>query len=140
MDVNEVRNGGVVVASNGLYANHLHFTPDRSACMHARTHTLYYSSGFCPGLPGLAGTRRNIHPFTPIMVISHPLSSSSIYYNPWHPPCSIYVPDSLFPQSLLVIFGLLLVVHPHRHTPYISSPSHCLFSQHIPLPSQPVLL
>jgi len=34
------------------------------------------------------------------MVINHPLSASSIYYNPWHPPCSIYVPDSLFAQSL----------------------------------------
>ena len=25
-----------------------------------------------------------------------------IYYDPWHPPCSIYVPDSLFPQSLSI--------------------------------------
>ena len=33
------------------------------------------------------------------MVISRPLSASSIYYDPWHPPCSIYMPDSLFPQS-----------------------------------------
>jgi len=29
-----------------------------------------------------------------------PLSASSIYYNPRHPPCSIYVSDSLLPQSL----------------------------------------
>jgi len=28
-----------------------------------------------------------------------PLSASSIYYDPWHPLCSIYVPDSLFPHS-----------------------------------------
>ena len=27
-------------------------------------------------------TRRNIHPFTPILIINHPLSVSSIYYNP----------------------------------------------------------
>ena len=33
------------------------------------------------------------------MVISHPLSASSIYYYPWHALCSIYMPDSLFPQS-----------------------------------------
>jgi len=26
--------------------------------------------------------------------LDHPLSASSIYYDPWHPPCSIYVPDS----------------------------------------------
>jgi len=37
-----------------------------------------------------------IHPLTPIMVISRPLSASSIYYDPRHSPCSIYVPDSLF--------------------------------------------
>jgi len=40
-----------------------------------------------------AGTRRNSDPLTPIVVINHPLSASSIYYNPWHPPCSIYMPD-----------------------------------------------
>ena len=42
------------------------------------------------------GTRRNIHPLTAIMVINHPLSASSIYYDPWHPPCSIRMPYSLF--------------------------------------------
>jgi len=31
------------------------------------------------------------------VVISHPLSASSIYYNPWYPTCVIYVPDG--PQS-----------------------------------------
>jgi len=35
----------------------------------------------------------------PIMVINHPLSAFSVYYDPWHPPCSIYVPDSLFAES-----------------------------------------
>jgi len=71
--------------------------------MHAGTHThttILRFSGFCPGQPGWAGTKRNIHPLTPIMVINHPLSASSIYYNPWYPRCSIYVPDSLFPQSV----------------------------------------
>jgi len=34
----------------------------------------------CPGLP-IASTRRNIHPLTPILIINHPLSASSIYYN-----------------------------------------------------------
>jgi len=73
--------------------------------MHAWTHTHTHTTvlrlyGFCPGQPRWAGTRRNIHPLTPIMVISHPLSASSIYHDPWHPACSIYMPDSLFPQSL----------------------------------------
>jgi len=30
-----------------------------------------------------------------MMIINHPLCASSIDYDPWHPPCSIYVPDSL---------------------------------------------
>jgi len=33
------------------------------------------------------------------MIINHPLSATSIYYDPWHPLCSIYVPASLFLQS-----------------------------------------
>jgi len=47
------------------------------------THTaVLWLSGFCLGQPGWTGTRRNIHPVTPIVVISHPLSASSIYYCP----------------------------------------------------------
>jgi len=61
------------------------------------------------------------------MVINHPLSPSSIYYNSWHPPCSIYVPDSLFAQSLSKLsLVCLLAWHPPLHTPYISSPNHYL--------------
>ena len=77
-------------------------------------------------------TRRNIHPFTPIVVINHPLSASSIYYDSWHHHYSIYVPDSLFTQSPSK-FSLvyLLVCHPPLHTPYISSTNHCLlFAAH----------
>jgi len=87
---------------------------------------------FCPRQPRWAGNRRNIHPLTPIMVISHPLPASSIYYDPWHPPCLIYVPNSLFPQSLSK-FSLiyLLAKHPPLHTLYISSPNHwLLFTAH----------
>jgi len=41
-----------------------------------KTHTtILQLSGFCPGQPGWAGTRRNIHPLTPVMVINHPLST-----------------------------------------------------------------
>ena len=57
-----------------------------------KTHTtILCLCGFCPGQPGWAGTRRNILPLTAIVVISHSLSASSIYYDPWHPPCSIYM-------------------------------------------------
>jgi len=55
------------------------------------TTTVLWFSEFSPGQPGWANTRRNIHPLTLILVINHPLSASSICYNPWHPPCSIYV-------------------------------------------------
>ena len=70
--------------------------------------------------------------------------SGSIFYDPHHTPCSIYVPDSLFPQSLSK-FSLvyLLAMHIPLHTPYISSPTHCLlFAAHaqLPIPSQSVLL
>jgi len=101
--------------------------------MHARTHahTFHGSLDFVRDNPG-ASTRRNIHPLTPIVVINHPLSASFIYYNPWHPLCSIYVPDGLFPQSLSKFYLVyLLAWHPPLHTPYISSPNLCLLHKQI---------
>jgi len=94
------------------------------------TSTVLRLSGFCPGQPWWAGIRRNIHPLTPTVlwsIINHLLSVSSIYYDPWHPPCSIYVPDSLFAQSHSK-FSLvyLLAWHSLLHAPYISSLEHCL--------------
>ena len=66
------------------------------------------------------------------MVISHPLSASSIYYDPWHPPCSIHTPDNLLPQSLSKLsLVYLLAWHPSLHTTYNCSPNHCLlFATH----------
>jgi len=92
---------------------------------HIETHTaILRLSGFCPRQPGWTSTIRNIHPLTPIVVINHPSSASSIYYDPWHPLCLTYVPDSLFPQSLSTFtLVYLLVLHPPLHTPYISSHS-----------------
>jgi len=89
--------------------------------------------GPLPGLTGWASNRRNIHTLTPILVINYPLSAFSIYNDPWHPPCSIYVPDSLLAQLLLKSsLVYLLVWHPPLHTPYISSPNHCLlFAAHV---------
>ena len=51
-------------------------------------------TAFDPGQPGQAGTRRNIHPLTPIWIIVLPLSSFSICNGPWHPLYSTYVLDS----------------------------------------------
>jgi len=40
---------------------------------HTNTHTTVIRlCGFCPGQPGWAGTRRNIHPLTLIVAINHP--------------------------------------------------------------------
>ena len=44
-------------------------------------------TSLCPGLPRWAGTRRNIHPLTPILIIKHPLSTSRVHRNP-HPTSS----------------------------------------------------
>ena len=59
-------------------------------------------------------------------------SAFSIYYDPWHPQYSIHMLYSLFPQSLSkfsVVY--LLAWYPPLHTPYISSPNHCLlFAAH----------
>ena len=63
-------------------------------------------------------------------------SAFSIYYDPWHPPYSIHVLYSLFPQSLQVFFGLPLGLVPstsysiHFFTQSLSSfhstcPYHC---------------
>ena len=49
------------------------------ALRHTRTHNRLTAVG--SGLPGWAGARRNTHPLTPILVIGHPLSTSSIYYD-----------------------------------------------------------
>jgi len=52
---------------------------DNYTHIHMHTHTtILRLYGFCPGQPGWADTRKNIHPFTPIMVINRPLSASSI--------------------------------------------------------------
>jgi len=94
----------------------------RHARMHARTqtHTLFHSFlGFIWYYPDEPATEET---FThlPILIISHPLSGSSIYYNPWHPPCSIYMPDSPFAQPLSnSSLVYLLVWPPPLHTPYV---------------------
>jgi len=122
---------GIVTHTHARPRTHarVHTHARTHAHKHAHTHTIILRlSGLCLGLPGLAGTRKNIHPLTPIMVINHPLSASSVYYDPWHPLYSVNMPDSLFPQSLSK-FSLvyLLTWHPPLHTQYISSPNHCLF-------------
>ena len=81
------------------------------------THTHKCLTALCPGQPRWAGTTRNIHPHTHILIIKHPLSTSAIYYDLQHPPCSVYVFGSPFTTSLQVLFGLPL----HFFTQSLSS-------------------
>jgi len=66
------------------------------------------------------------HPYrghqSSLICFLHLLQSMASYLS-----CSIYVPDSLFPQSLSKFCLIcLLAWHPALHTPYISLPNHCL--------------
>jgi len=68
------------------------------------------------------------------------LSASSNDYHPWHPPYSIHALYSLFPQSASFLWStswpgtLHFILHTFLH------PIIIFFSQHMPIPSQPVLL
>jgi len=88
-------------------------------------------TAFCPGLPGWAGTRRNIHPPTHLIIIQS-LSASSIYHDPQHPPCSNYMLGNLFAQPLSTSsLVYLLVRSAPPHILYASSPNQCLlFATH----------
>jgi len=68
-------------------------------CARAHTHNHFTALWNLSGTTWMSRYQKNHSPLTPIMVINDPLSASSIYYDPWHPLCSIYMPDS-FPQSL----------------------------------------
>jgi len=97
---------------------------------HAHTHTQPFN-GLWFGTTRV-GRYQKKHPLTPILIIRHPLSTSSIYNDQWHPLCSFCVLDSPLVQPLSrssLVF--LLVLDPQLHTPYISSPSHhLLFAAH----------
>ena len=95
----------------------------------------------CPGQPVSASTRRNIHPLTPILVNVLPLSPFSFWNGPWHPLYSAYVltvlSNNLFPGPLWSSpwsWTLNFILHTFLH------PVIVIFSQHMPIPTQPVLL
>jgi len=92
---------------HSVFTGWMPFLPPNQQCQsteglpqYLHTHTHNRLMAFCLGLPGYAGTRRNIHPLTPILIIGHPLSSSSIDNDPWHPFCSVYELDSPLGQPL----------------------------------------
>jgi len=85
------------------------------------------------------------HSLTPILIINRPLWASSVYYIPWHPPCSICVLDSLFAPPLFRSSACVSwSVTPHFIfrtfvCMYVLHPVIVFFFQHVPIPSQPVL-
>ena len=67
------------------------------------------------------------------MVINHPLSASTIFYDPWHPPYSIHVLYSLFPQSVskfslvyLLAWHPPLIFHTFVHPFVFAAPAHTI--------------
>jgi len=110
-------------------------------CMHTRT-TILRLSGFCPGQGGWAGNSRNIHPHTyhghqsSLICFLHLLrsmASSQFKLRTW---------QSFSTTSLQVFFGLPLGLAPSTsYSIHFFNQSLSSFqSQHMPIPSQPVLL
>ena len=109
--------------------------------LHTHAHNTQPFNGLWSGKTRVGRYQKKHHPLTPILIIGHPLSSSSIYSDQWHPLCSFYVLDIPLVQPLSrssLVF--LLVLDPQLHTPYISSPNHHLLLQQMPIPTQSVLL
>ena len=102
--------------------------------LHPHTHThSHIHAPFDRDYPrGLVPEETLTHPLTPILIIRHSLWTSSVFCDPQHPPCSIYMLDSPFPQRLSrSSLVYLLVWNPLLHTPCISSPNHyLLFATH----------
>ena len=91
------------------HAKYTHITHTHT---HTHTHTtILRLCGICPEQPGWAGTERNIHPLTLIVVINHPylLSPSTTIHGilPIQSTCS-----TVFFHNLQVFFGLSLDLEP----------------------------
>jgi len=115
-------------------------TTDHSSTNHEHryTHTtISRLCGICPGQPGWAGTRRNIHPLTLIMVINHPylLSPSTTIHGILRiqSTCSTVFFHNLSP-SFLCSTSWLGTFHFILHT--FLHPIVIFFSQHMPISSQ----
>jgi len=102
------------------------------ARMHAHTHNHFTARRILSRTTQVSWYQKKHSPTHTHRGDQSSLSASSMYYNPSHPPYSILVLYSLFPQSLSK-FSLvyLLARHHPLHTPYISSPNHyLLFATH----------
>jgi len=79
---------------------------------HTTTHNHFTALWIFPGQPGWASIRRNIHTWTFIVVINHPLSASSIYYNPCILPIQFTCLTVFFHSLSATFFSLPLGLAP----------------------------
>jgi len=105
------------------------------------THNRFTALRNCPGQPGWAGTRRNIHPLTLIVVINNPnlLYPSTTIHGILRiqSTCSKVFFHNLSP-SFLWSTSWSGTLHFILHT--FLYPIIVFFSQHMPIPSQPIPL
>ena len=66
----------------------------------------------CPGLPGCAGTRRNIHPLTPILIIKHSINFLHLLRDIASSLFNLRAWQSFFTTSLQVLFSLSFGIEP----------------------------
>jgi len=105
---------------------------------HTHTHTtILRLCGICPGKPGWAGTRRNIHPLHSSWSSIIPICFLHLL---WHVASSVFNPHALqsFSTSFLWSTSWPGTLHFILHT--FLHPMIVFFSQHMPIPLQPVLL
>jgi len=106
--------------------------------LHTHTHTQLFNS-LWSGTTRV-GRYQKKHPLTRIMIIGHPLSSSSIYNNDIlfvHFTCLTVLSYNLSPGPLWSTswsWTLNFILHTFLH------PIIIFFSQHMSIPTQPVLL
>jgi len=108
-----------------LVNNTTHTHAHAHAHMHTRTHahSCFTALWILSGITQVSWYQKKHSPTFTYHGHQSSLSASSVYYDPWHPPCSIYVPDSLFPQSVSKFSSIYLLAW---RPLYISIPNHCL--------------
>ena len=92
-------------------------------------HILHHDSthdhlmALCPGLPGSAGTKRNIHPLAPLLLINHPYHLPTSTTNTF---CASSLLNPRTWQSLCTTCNHVLFGVPLGLQPTISYSIHCL--------------
>ena len=99
---------------------------------HTHTHNVLWLYGVCPGQPVWAGTRRNIHPLTHGHQLS--LIHGNLPVQSTRPTVFFHNLSPSFLWSTSWPGTLHFILHTFLH------PVIVFFSQHVPIPTQPVFL